>query len=436
MSFIYFSDFGVFNVTAYAWNFVTEVETMSDLMIIVTSAPCSPPEVWIPVNSTVGTTPLQFKMSESIAIETTAKVNCSGIMNTLKTWEINKAIVNASNLHEDLTPLTIDDIAPDTKNQAELIIPPRALTYGVYKLKFYSRMWDESFEDPMWTRNLPFERNAFTYIEVIPSPLVVKLVDANADLITRGKGQTLALDPYLYSFDPDYPLLQDQGLEFRWFCRKMVNSQTGETLPLDENGQRSYNVSALINIPDQRPTNVDDGCFGTGPGALNVTSGSVLIDMNSFQDDNNIIYEFLLEVRKNTFDYKPGFVRIAEKSLQVLVVPGIPPLMGILCADPALCFTDSIGNTYVNPSSRLALKAWCSIDDGSDCTEPMTFSWYISLPGQTQPLSEAEQYSPTGVKNIEMAVSSEFFAAFPSQEIFHVGLTAWNGNQVQGKNPL
>ena len=48
----------MFNVTAYAWNFVTEVETNSDLMVIVTSAPCAPPEVTIPLNSTIGTKPL------------------------------------------------------------------------------------------------------------------------------------------------------------------------------------------------------------------------------------------------------------------------------------------------------------------------------------------------------------------------------------------
>ena len=38
--------------------------------------------------------------------------------------------------------------------------------------------------------------------------------------------------------------------------------------------------------------------------------------------------------------------------------------MTILCADPALCFSDALGTTFINPSSRLALKAWCSIDDG------------------------------------------------------------------------
>ena len=206
--FTFFSDYGLFNVTVYALNFVTEVEAWDDLMVIVTSAPCSPPEVTIPINSTLGISPLSYKMSESININTLAKVNCSDVVSTKKTWEIHKAIINASNLYEELTALDISTIAPDTMNKAELIIPARALSYGVYKIKFTSRMWDERIEDPMWTQKLPFERDAFTYIEIIPSDLLAQMIESTANLVTRGKGQSLALDPYLYSYDPDFPELR------------------------------------------------------------------------------------------------------------------------------------------------------------------------------------------------------------------------------------
>lgn len=45
-----------------------------------------------------------------------------------------------------------------------------------------------------------------------PSPLVAGIIDGAADLVTRGKGQTLDLEPYLYTFDPDYPELQVSSL--------------------------------------------------------------------------------------------------------------------------------------------------------------------------------------------------------------------------------
>jgi hypothetical protein len=203
-----YSGYGIFNVTVYAWNVVTEVEAWNDLMVIVTSAPCSPPEVTIPLNSTIGTNPIKYKMSESISVTTLSKVNCSGILKTKKTWEIYSAVINATNLYEDLTLVSIADVAPETSGNAELIIPPRGLNYGVYKLRFFSRMWDDSFEDPMWTRLLPFERDAITFIEVVPSELVAKMIEGAASFVTRGKGQSMQLDPYLYSFDPDFPQLE------------------------------------------------------------------------------------------------------------------------------------------------------------------------------------------------------------------------------------
>ena len=41
-----------------------------------------------------------------------------------------------------------------------------------------------------------------------PTPLVAGIISGAASLVTRGKGQSLDLDPYLYSYDPDYPELK------------------------------------------------------------------------------------------------------------------------------------------------------------------------------------------------------------------------------------
>ena len=101
--------------------------------------------------------------------------------------------------------MDIITIAPDSYDKAELIIPPKALEYGVYKLRFYSRMWDDNPEDPNWTHKLPFERDAFTYVEVLPTPLIARVIDGDLSYVTRGTGQLLNLEPNLYSYDPDYP---------------------------------------------------------------------------------------------------------------------------------------------------------------------------------------------------------------------------------------
>ena len=67
-------------------------------------------------------------------------------------------------------------------------------------------MWDTSDEDPNLTRVLPFERDAFSYIEIMESPLIAKFFPGPMTHISRGKGQTLTLSPdTTHSLDPDYP---------------------------------------------------------------------------------------------------------------------------------------------------------------------------------------------------------------------------------------
>ena len=34
---------------------------------------------------------------------------------------------------------------------------------------------------------------------------------------------------------------------------------------------------------------------------------------------------------------------------------------------------------YINPTNRLSLIGECSVFDGSDCTEPMTYEWQVSV---------------------------------------------------------
>ena len=99
----------------------------------------------------------------------------------------------------------ISSIAPSTYENSELIIPLRTLPYGIFKLIFTSRMWDDRIDDPNWTRKLPFSNNVFTYIKIKKSPLKGMMIKGGVSLITRGFGQTLSLEPYMFAEDPDFP---------------------------------------------------------------------------------------------------------------------------------------------------------------------------------------------------------------------------------------
>ena len=74
------------------------------------------------------------------------------------------------------------------------------------------------------------------------------LVKGGVSLITRGFGQSVVLEPYLYSVDPDYPEKQYQDMEFRWFCK-----QESETLPTDpEDSSYLYEGNIIeLEIYDQ-----------------------------------------------------------------------------------------------------------------------------------------------------------------------------------------
>ncbi len=159
-------------------------------------------------NSTDNAFPRTFFRSEQITLSTSAAVNCSGILSTRKRWTVQSVVVDPETHAEELTSVDIAEVAPDTAEMPTLIIPPRTLEYGLYKFRFFSRMWDEDDADPALTHLLPFERDAFTYMEIVPTPLVAGLFESPMGYVTRGKGQTLTLEPYKYSYDPDYPELE------------------------------------------------------------------------------------------------------------------------------------------------------------------------------------------------------------------------------------
>ena len=68
--------------------------------------------------------------------------------------------------------------------------------------------------------------------------------------------------------------------------------------------------------------------------------------------------------------------------ITVSITAAIPPIMEIVCADSLLCLVGEGGKLYINPSSRLAVKATCSTKGNSDCTA-LTYEWFARPEGDT-----------------------------------------------------
>lgn len=107
------------------------------------------------------------------------------------------------------------------------------------------------------------------------------------------------------------------------------------------------------------------------------------------------------------------------------------------CADPALCFSDAKGNFYVNPNTRMAFKADCSIRDGSNCKPDMTYKWEM-LDARDEIISEADMapFYLNGNTDIEVSITKDFFnpgiGPRNTSENFKIGLRAKNGDDIEG----
>ena len=67
-------------------------------------------------------------------------------------------------------------------------------------------------------------------------------------------------------------------------------------------------------------------------------------------------------------------------SLLVEIIAAVPPIMDIECADPLLCLVGEGGRLFINPTSRLAVKAQCTVKGNSDCSS-LAYEWYIRPEG-------------------------------------------------------
>ena len=106
-------------------------------------------------------------------------------------------------------------------------------------------------------------------------------------------------------------------------------------------------------------------------GPINESLGALTIASEQFLKVDTF-YDILLEIRKDT--------RNTTVEIAVEIIEAIPPIMEIECADPLLCLVGEGGKLFINPTSRLAVRAQCSTKDNSDCSK-MSYQWFIRKPG-------------------------------------------------------
>ncbi|XP_076049442.1 uncharacterized protein LOC143030165 [Oratosquilla oratoria] len=402
---------GAYNPSALAFDLMTSIHVTLPIVVMYPSSfivICDSPEVSI-FNSTrhpLGGT--SYYNSESIRLMSKSNIYCEGPVTSRKKWRITK--VRASETAESIADLDIEGKVEDSF--AELILPPHFLEPGVYQI-FYALTLETH---PL----IPLVRTAYTFIKIIEAPLVAALVDGVASRLARARGQVLELNAKKYSFDTSNP--DAKNFEFTWFCRSFDYDPEFERGAMGEIiASNLHNVPSPKDVTTLPPDVSISGCFNSGPGILNTTTGNLVLNTASFPATRGV-FEVTVVIRVKT--------RFASAKLEV-ELQGVPsPEVVITCADPLLCVQRYPG-VYFRPTTRLALRSKCIFK----CADDMKYSWTITLP-DGGPVNESchkdldsrpsentcIELIPIGKKSSDISFHPAFFSLNPGVPRFHLSL--------------
>ena len=159
--------------------------------------------------------PRVYKRNSLISIVGTVSLRCNLSLANAKLWRIYKMNATTGQIEQQMS---LKD--NPTENYAELVLQPKTLEYGVYKVVFEVTMSS--------TRSMMFTDRIDTHVKIVPSGLVISslrssLASGGGTLeITRGSNQAIEFNPFLNSYD-----LDGQGtvfdLKFKYYCQVIEN---------------------------------------------------------------------------------------------------------------------------------------------------------------------------------------------------------------------
>ena len=195
---------------------IMSTETSSSVLVSTTSSTisntlCSAPNVIIE-QQYLKQNPKQIFRSKLLNFATKTYFSCNETYIQTYKWFINRI---------DLSPILSMDISSNPSSySSELVIQSNTLDYGMYEIQFQV---DITMEDVIFNSTM-----AKTYVQIIPSGLVVYPFKNGVSNIKIGSQQSLILNPILNSFDFDN-LVDISSLKFKFYCKTIhLNSSVME----------------------------------------------------------------------------------------------------------------------------------------------------------------------------------------------------------------
>ena len=132
------------------------------------------------------TTPLEYRRSQDISIDSMIQLNCDISLSTILRWTIKNCTSNSC-------PFIVTLSSNIVTTLSELYIPSRSLDYGTYELTLTVTMTDA----PNKTIS------SAVYIRITATGVIANLLQMKSSMISRGTKQDLFFDPGTYSIDLD-----------------------------------------------------------------------------------------------------------------------------------------------------------------------------------------------------------------------------------------
>nr|AKN21724.1 PKD1L-1 [Schmidtea mediterranea] len=386
-----FSTEGDYNIKVFIYN--DYESAFANRTIPVTYAQCAPPVVSMTYTQFQNpmTPQKDIRSSQIIVSAVVLDLPCILTKNNMKLW--------SATLMDPiyLTPIKAVDMSIiPTSNNTQLIIPPRFLNYGLYKLTFSVTM-DKNVT--IYT----FQSSNFTYLFIDKSPIIVGLSSGGISLIVNGIDQNICFTPLQYSQDPDLNVQDFSKWIWTWTCQKTTESEN------------------LTNYVYPKPigysfTTPKTGCFGDGPGVVNFTSSPCFWGGNL---EINGTYQLGLVGMSS--DNRTGSAKII-----ITVVKGIPPDITVQCLRPLMCKINNVGafafnEVVFNPSDALLLSATC-YGNGTICGQGL---WNLILLNETTQIwtpldSSIANLYIKGVYSMQISLLPSFFSFYNTIKRFQI----------------
>ena len=259
-----------FNITFEYWrkkNYAVNLTALNSVSrvtihgwVVILHLPCDFPVVRIPdAGRSFGTRRKYFR-ADYVTIKSRCTINCLASRETSFHWELTRISSGADNG----TILRTDSF---DKNQSVLIVPQRSLPYGTFMVRLNVSMV-----------GLPLvHRHKNAYIEIMPSPLLAKIISGNA--WSQSVYKKIVLDAS-HSHDPDYGSEDKHGLEYFWYCKTTTENYEFPSVPSK-------------NFTNSNGTD-SSGCFRNGTRLLPVSTDILEIQPNVLWVNTTYVFKFFV----------------------------------------------------------------------------------------------------------------------------------------------